>query len=241
MPTTENMSKIIIPLIILITTLFSCGQEHKSTHAKVSKEVETSKIEESIKDQTIEPASNHKNIDTRYVYVDSNNHNLIIENSYPRGGLKYTNSIGEEYIYAVFWTRITNETDNPFELTMKFPKDSYDLPSSPARFFKLYIPSDTMKPEKEHLFNYGLDLEKYLDHSLHKHVALNRIINPKSSSGFYVVTLFNKGVDGTLRTGLSIKEGNLLYRINDKEISGEKVNLKELRLQIGRASCRERV
>ena len=43
-------------------------------------------------------------------------------------------------------------------------------------------------------------------------------VNSKESSAFYVVTLFNKGVDGTLRTGLSLNGQNLFYRINDKEI-----------------------
>jgi hypothetical protein len=60
---------------------------------------------------------------------------------------------------------------------------------------------------------------------------LKRTINPKETSTFYVVTLFNKGVDGILRTGLSLKEQNLFYRINDKEIHCGKINLKNVMLQ----------
>jgi hypothetical protein len=59
---------------------------------------------------------------------------------------------------------------------------------------------------------------------------LKRTINPKRSTTFYVVTLSNRGVDGTIRAGLSLKEQNLFYRINDKEIHCGKINLKNSRL-----------
>ena len=215
----------------MTTVLYSCGQGSKSMPVKVSTELEKSIPVMSSENQTRPDVSNQKNVDTRYVYSDPIGHNLIIENSYPKGGLKYTDSKGKKYVYAVFWTRITNETNNPFELTMEFTEDSYELPSTPNRFFKLFIPSDTMTPEKEPLFNYGLDLEKYLDTNLNKKNELIRTISPKGSSGFYVVTLFNKGVDGTLRTGLSIKEQKLIYRINDKEIDCGNINLKQLKLK----------
>lgn len=114
---------------------------------------------------------------------------------------------------------------------MEFSEDSYELKSSPGRLFKLFIPSNTMTPEKELLFNYGLDLKKYLDHNFSKQAHLVRTINPKDSSGFYVITLFNKGINGTLRTGLNIKETKLTYRINDKEIECGYINLKQLKLK----------
>ncbi len=215
----------------MTTVFFSCGQERKSTPLKDSKELEKSKTVMNTESQTGVNVSNQKNVDTRYDYADSIGHALIIENSYPRGGLKYTDRMGEEYIYAVFWTRITNETNNPFEFRMEFSEDSYELPSSPGRLFKLFIPSDTITSQKEPLFNYGLDLEKYLDNNLNKQGELKRTVNPKSSNGFYIVTLFNKGVDGTLRTGLSIKEQNIFYRVNDKEIHCGKINLKTLKLK----------
>ena len=88
-----------------------------------------------------------------------------------------------------------------------------------------------MTLDKEPLFNYGLDLEFYLDNNLHKPSSLKRTIKPKGSNSFYVVTLFNKGVNGTLRTGLSIREQDLFYKINDKEIYCGKINLKKLSLQ----------
>ena len=52
--------------------------------------------------------------------MEDNGASLIIQNSFPRGGVKYTDPDGEVYYYAVFFTRIINETDNPFELTIDF-------------------------------------------------------------------------------------------------------------------------
>lgn len=223
------MRKTLLLLIVMTTVLISCGQEHKSTPVLEAKDIETSNTSDTTEIQKNVTISNDKYIDTKYVYTDSDGKRIIVKNSLPKGGLKYTAPNGKEYVYAVFWTRITNETDNPFELTMGFPESSYELPSSPGRFFKLFIPIDTLTQGKESLFNYGLDLEKYLDDSFHRQADLKRTINPKSSSGFYIVTLFNKGVDGTLRTGLSIKEQNILYRINDIEIHCGNINLKQLK------------
>lgn len=222
------MKKTLLLLIVITTALISCGQEHKSTPVLEAKDIETSNTSDTTEIQKIVTISNNNYTDTKYVYTDSDGKRLIVENSLPKGGLKYAAPNGKEYFYAVFWTRITNETDNPFELRMGFPESLYELPSSPGRFFKLFIPSDSMTQEKEPLFNYGLDLEKYLDNNFHKQADLKRTIKPKSSSGFYIVTLFNRGVDGTLRTGLSIKERNVLYRINGMEIHCGSINLNQL-------------
>ena len=96
---------------------------------------------------------------------------------------------------------------------------------------KLLLPSDTMTIDKESLYDYGLTIKSFLDNNRYKSSSLKRTIHPKGSSNFYVVTLSNKGVSGTIRTELSLKEQNLFYRVNDKEIHCGKINLKNLRLQ----------
>jgi len=207
---------------VLFLMLFfhtSCGGQNKTGLPKEKIRFET------------RDTSTSRWIYTKYAYADSTGRSLIIQNSFPRGE-KYTDPTGNAYVYAVFWTRIINETNNSMGLTIDFPLDSYELPSSPGNYFKILLPSDTMTPDKEPLFNYGLTgLASFLDTSLHKSPSFKRTINPKESSGFYVVTLFNKGVNGTLRTGLSLKEQNLFYRINDKEIHCGSINLKNLVLQ----------
>ena len=176
--------------------------------------------------------SNDEFIDTRYEYSDSNGKNLIIENSLPKGGLKCTAPDGTEYVYAVFWTQVTNETDNPFELTLNFPVASFELPSSPGNYFKIVLPSEKMTIDKASLFNYGLtDLETILDKEFHNLSSLQRTINSKESSSFYVITLFKQGVEGTVRSGLNIKNDQFYYRVNNKEISCGKYNIKKLKLK----------
>jgi len=184
------------------------------------------------KDIVIPTGSNEK-YHTKYEYTDSMGKRLIIQNSFPRGGTKYTDPNGKVYVYAVFWTRMINGTDNPLELKINFPVDSYEVPSSPGKYFKILVPPDTMTLDKELLFNYGLaDLKSFLDNNIHKSSTLKRTINPKESSGFYVVMLCSiKEAHGTLRTGLSLKGQNIFYRINDKEILCGSVNLKNLMLQ----------
>jgi hypothetical protein len=185
------------------------------------------------------PGSNEPNIHTKYEYTDSIGKRLIIQNGFPRGGMKYTDPNGEVYVYAIFWTRIINETANPLDLKINFKVDAYEVAALPGKYYKILIPTDTMTLDKCPLFNYGLtDLASFLDNSIHKSSSLNRTINPKESSGFYVVMLcLTEGSHGTMRTGLSLKGQNIVYRIkvdgsksksSDKEIHCGSINLKNL-------------
>ncbi|WP_395044336.1 hypothetical protein [Flavobacterium sp.] len=108
---------------------------------------------------------------------------------------------------------------------------------------RLLLPSDTMTIEKEPLYDYGLPIKSFLDTGINKSYSLKRTINPKESTTFYVVLLSNKGVDGTLRTGLSLKGQNLFYKISayksinghplmdEKEINCGSINLNNLLLK----------
>lgn len=184
--------------------------------------------------------------DTKYEYTDSIGKRLIIQNGLPRGG-PYTDPNGKEYFKAIFWTRLINETDNPLELKIDFPVDSFEVPWLPGKYYKVLVPPDTMTIDKEALYDYGLTgLKSFLKdiYSIHKPSSLKRIINPKESSGFYVVILsrINEGAQGALRTGLSLKGQDLFYRvslvkgplplslISEKEIHCGSINLKNLML-----------
>ena len=202
-------------LFLMVVFHTSCGQNQ--TH--VPKE----NIKSETKDTVTSPKSNERDINTKYEYTESNGARLIIKNSFPRSSIWYTGPNGRKYIYAEFWTRIINETFDPLEVTIDFPVDSFQVPSSSGNYMQLLLSSDPFN-------DYGA-LKSFLDNNLHKSTSLKRTINPKESSAFYVVTLFNRGVDGTLRTGLSLKEQNLFYRINDKEIHCGKINLKNLILK----------
>jgi hypothetical protein len=193
---------------------------------------ETDLPKENLKSDT-KDASTSRWIYTKYEYTDSIGASLIIQNSFPKGVTKYTDANGKIYVYAVFWTRIINETDNAFKLTIDFPLDSFELPSSPGNYFKIVLPPDTLKLEKVNLFNYGLTgLEPFLDSNIHKPSLLKKTINPKESGGFYIVMLsLIDGAHGTMRTELSLKGQNLFYRINDKEINCGSINLKNLMLR----------
>lgn len=210
------------------TGFYSCSQGSKSTQDTINNEMlDSTKNVQGEKTLTNE---NDKNIYTKYAYTDSNGANLVIQNSFPKSGIHYTDPNGKKYIYAVFWTRIINESNNPLELTIDFPLDSFAIPTSSGNYMKLLIPSDTMTMDKEPLYDYGLKIKPFLDKNRNKSSSLKRIINPKSSSAFYVVPLSNQGVNGTLRTEFSLKGQNLFYRINDKEIPCGSIHFKNLKL-----------
>lgn len=217
-------------MILVTIVLFSCEQGNKST-----KDIVDAKTLDSVKNiENKKRLATNKAIYIKYEYTDSKGERLIIQNSLPKGGIRYTDPKGEVYGFAVFWTRIINETANPLELKIDFPVDSYEIPDLPGKYYKTLIPSDSMTMEKMPLFNYGLtDLKPFFDKNIHKPSSLKRIINPKESSGFYVITLRLIGGDkyGVLRTGLSLKGQTLFYKIRDKEIQCGSINLKNLTLK----------
>lgn len=242
------MKKNQLLFIVVSLELFSCGKLSESKTAILSKDKEVSKTSYVAENKINTEISNDKNIDTTYEYVDVSGKSVIIQNALPRGGTKYTSPKGEVYAYAIFWTRIINETDNPLELKIDF-LDSYEVPSFPGKYFKILIPPDKVTSAKEDLFNYGLtDLDSFLDNNIDKPSSFKSTINPKDSSGFYVVKLglVSEGPRGggdILRTGLSLKGQDLFYRvsvynsiappsiISEEEIDCGKINLKKLELR----------
>jgi hypothetical protein len=220
-------------LLLMSVFCSSCGGKNKSAPPN-------EKIKSEIKD-----VSTSRWIDTKYEYTNSIGKGLVIQNSLPRGE-KYTHPNGKEYFKAIFWTRIINEADNPLELKIDFPVESYEIPWLPGKYFKVLVPPDTMTIDKEPLYNYGLtSLKSFLDNSIDKPSSLKRTINPKESSGFYVVILSLRAEEarGVLRTGLSLNGQNLFYRISlyastaglplisEKEVHCGRINLKNLMLQ----------
>jgi hypothetical protein len=211
--------------IAAIAGLFSCEHQRKSASANID-----AKILDSTKNIRRQN-SQQKYIYTSYEYADSSGARLIIQNSVPKSGINYTAPSGKHYVYAVFWTRISNETANALELNISFPADSFELPISSGNYMRLHISSDTMTVAKEPLADYGLGVKSFLDSDIHKASLLKRIIYPHESSSFYVVPLSNHGVGGILRTSLSLKEQSLIYKVNDKEIYCGNIDLKNLLLQ----------
>lgn len=177
--------------------------------------------------------AHEKYIDTRYEYADPSGGHLIMENSLPKGGARYTDPNGEEWVYAIFWTRITNQTDEPFELTIEIPRDTiFKLPFSPDNHFRIILPSEKMTVDKAPLFNYGLDdIDAVLINKLQDPTFLQKTINSNETCLFYIITLFKKGVNGTIRTGLSLKDDKLYYRVNGKEILLGRLNNRKLKQQ----------
>lgn len=206
------MKNEIIFLIAAATGLFSCGQGSKSAPGEGIAGSAGIGIRQQLD-------SAQKFIHTSYESSDSLGGRVTIQNSLPKGGLKYSDPEGKTYVYAIFWTRITNESAWPLEFSIDFPADSLELPASGSNYFKLRLPADTMTLDQVSLFDYGLaDLESSLAHSIHEAPVLRTTISPKGSRIFYVVTLFHRGVEGVMRAGLGLKGEKLFYTVNGKEI-----------------------
>lgn len=174
---------------------------------------------ESIANKVIKPELYDQFIDTKYVYSNALDKTLIIENSFPKGGLEYTDLLGNTFVYAIFWTRISNSMDQPFDFSIHFPADSFLLPNSSDNYCRIVLPKAKMSLDKAPMFNYGLsNLAVVLDPVVDQPSVFESIIPPMTSGMFYVITLFDHGIEGKIRAGLSIQDQNLIYTINDTTI-----------------------
>ena len=152
-------------------------------------------------------------------YENSFNKGITIKNSFPKGGLTYTAPNGEEYIYVIFWTSIINHGNSDLELSIDFPTKPFTVPSSPNVKFNLYVPNEEMTFKKVSLFNYGLDLESYLNKNLGRQSKYVKTISPNQSHQFYVIALSNQRVNGVVRAGFELENQDLKYKINGYEMS----------------------
>jgi hypothetical protein len=215
----------ILLLIMATTGLFSCGQTSKSNSDNV--DIETI------------------NSVRHYEYADAMGKRVIMTNSLPRG-TTYTAPNGDKYFKVIFWSGIINETDNPLEMDIHFPVELYEVPGLPGNHYKILVPPDTMTVDKEPLYDYGMTgLKSFLDNNINKPSSIKRTINPKESTGVYVIllSLTTEITPGsTMRTGLGLKGQNLVYKISryaskegfplisEKEINCGSINLKDLTL-----------
>lgn len=136
--------------------------------------------------------------------------NGVLDNSGKNG---YNDSLGNNFAYVIFWTRIANETTSPLNLFMNFPSDSFPLPQSKTGFVKLFLPPDKMSREKEPLYDYGLTgIKSFLDKNFHKPTSLKKTIKPGEEFLFYVLAV-SQGYDGVSTAGLRLKDHDLSYHI----------------------------
>ena len=78
---------------------------------------------------------------------------------------------------------------------------------------KIFLPSDTMKLDKQASIDYDSSLKLAYEALLHTPPKLQRIINPKEAYRFHIVVLRHHGGNGTPRGGFALKKQDLFYRI----------------------------
>lgn len=207
-------------IIILATAwLLSCGPNTQSTPEPDSSRIEATEQPRKIKKKDL-LLPQGENIHTHHQYTDMAGRDIVIKNGFPKGGMHYTAPNGKDFVYAILWSSVANASADTLELSLEFPADSFELTTDLTNnHFKLYLPSKTMTPDKFPAFNYGLDdLSAILDKGLDQPSTFQKTLLPGDSCMFYVVSLFDRGVDGTVRSALRLKGKGLFYNLNGKEI-----------------------
>jgi hypothetical protein len=136
----------------------------------------------------------------------------MMTNSLPKGGgVVYQN--GKKYSYVVFWTRMSNQSATPIELKVKFPEVTFFKSSD--SYIKIVLPKETMKIEKEQLFDYGLtNFQSLLNDESNQLGILQKKIGPKEDYLFYVTVFIHIEGGGSARAKFELNDKELLYKIS---------------------------
>lgn len=206
-------------ILSLLTTLFSCRENKNAELIPISENIHSEPLILNQIDST-NNFSKEEFIDSQIEYSDSLGNSLLILNSYPKGGQKYTDPQGNDYVYAVFWTQIINKTNRSVDIKINFPLEDQELPNSPEIRYKLILPPTKMTDDKIQQMNYGLsNMDFILDRSLSQETQLDKSILPNETEMFYVIVLTSQGLEGTIRAGFNLKGEELIYRIHQSELN----------------------
>jgi hypothetical protein len=151
-------------------------------------------------------------VDSEVKHKDSKGNSVMMTNSLPKGGgVVYQN--GKKYGYVVFWTRMSNQSATTIELKVKFPEVTFF--KSPDSYIKIVLPKETMKIEKEQLFDYGLtNLQSILNDESNQLGILQKKIGSKEDYLFYVTVFIHIEGGGSARAKFELNDKELLYKIS---------------------------
>lgn len=152
-------------------------------------------------------------VDGEARYVVAPDVSVVVQNSLPKGGGRYSDSSGKLYSYVVFWTRVTNRSNRIVELHMQYPREPFYMNQEPDSFIRIFLPPDRMTTEKIQMMDYGLSgWRDYLDHSFDKPSTLRKVIDPGQEVYFYTQVLFSNA-SGATRAALVLEGKYLRFKI----------------------------
>ena len=151
-------------------------------------------------------------IDSEVKLTDSKGNTVKVTHSFPKGGGEVHQN-GKKYSYVIFWTRMSNQSANSVELKVKYPDVTYF--KSPDSYIQIVLPRESMKNEKEQLYDYGLtNLQSLLNDESKQLGVLQKEIKPKEDYIFYTAVFIHLSGWGPSRAKFELKEQNLFYKIN---------------------------
>ena len=210
--------KLPVIMLLLTTVIQACGEAANSEQNEIS---ETTELADSIDHSDIQDSFYLSFIDSVYTISGLTGGELIIQNSFPKGGghidtnfvVGYKDPFETHYGYGVFWSHLINHSEDQLKFDIRFSSDSLVLEEIPESYFKLYLPTDSMNLKNVMQHNYGIQgLRAYLDTNVHKPSRLEIELKPGESAAFFVASLIYKP-DGPVRAALMVEDGKLSYRI----------------------------
>jgi hypothetical protein len=138
---------------------------------------------------------------------------VIILNSSPKAG-RYINADGKEFSYGITRTTLINVSENPLQLSINFPADSFAF-TVPGLYVKLFLPPDSISfddmPFDKSSWYVNDGLKPFLDAGLDTPTALQETISANQERVFYIGALYHK-TGGIPRGELVLKEQNLFFK-----------------------------
>lgn len=196
--------------VILVSLTYSCGQSVKSKNLNKTNGISTSVV----KNGTSET---HTNLINQENYIHNfkqyKTPKILIENSYPKGGGR-TGPNGDRYGYGIFYSSIKNESDSTLKVSLKFPTMPTPMNNQANTQLNVFLSLDLWESKILDSLDYGIKDLSFFDNPQQGNRELIKTIKPNEKSYFYVAIQFNNATEGPVRTGLEIKDQEILYKVS---------------------------
>jgi len=120
-------------------------------------------------------------------YYEHTNSEVLLQTSFPKGG-PYPGPTTEHYnhSYLVFFSRMENISQKPVRFQLEFSAQEIAIPNAPEARMKVFLPSETMTPEKVSQFSYGITTLDLLQQT----TQFQKTLQPGEDCYFYLVAFF---------------------------------------------------
>lgn len=194
--------------IFFLSFICSCKFSEPQTTENTHSTIQNNKIKNPPNASLL--PSNHDS----YIYTSDqyNDPDILIENSFPKGG-SFLDTNGNSYGYGIFFSTIKNDSEIPLHIKLDFPSTPISMNNPKGTQIEIFLPSETWQINNLDSLDYGVKDLSFFDNPQTGNRSLKRTIDPNNKTNFFVAISFINYASGPVRTSMTLEDDSLIYEV----------------------------